>query len=89
MLKGASFVKARIVAADLLEAKFYEANLEGAHMSGVRLRFAVFQDAWMKDCTGCPSIGRPASRYGKPKPASATGRGGLRPERCRVFKLLK
>lgn len=79
MLKGASFVKARIVAADLLEAKFYEANLEGAHMSGVRLRFAVFQDAWMKDCTGCPvnwQTGEPVwetearerDRQGRPTP---------------------
>jgi uncharacterized protein YjbI with pentapeptide repeats len=38
-----------------MEAKFYEADLERAVMDGVQLRFAVFQDAWMKDCRGCPT----------------------------------
>ena len=55
LLKGASFKEAKLIHADLLEAKFYEANLEKAIMDGSRIRFAVFQDAWMKDCTGCPA----------------------------------
>lgn len=54
MLKGATFHGARFEGTDLLEAKFYEADLEGASMTDVRIRFAVFQDAWMKDCKGCP-----------------------------------
>jgi uncharacterized protein YjbI with pentapeptide repeats len=54
LLKGASFRNARLIHTDLLEAKFFEANLEGAVMEAPRIRFAVFQDAWMKDCAGCP-----------------------------------
>jgi uncharacterized protein YjbI with pentapeptide repeats len=34
----------------LTAAMLEKALLEGATMEGVELRFAVFQDAWMKDC---------------------------------------
>lgn len=52
--KRAQFVGARFIDTDLQEAKFYEVNLTGAVMDGAKIRFAIFQDAWMQDCKGCP-----------------------------------
>ncbi|MBN8913265.1 MAG: pentapeptide repeat-containing protein, partial [Rhizobiales bacterium] len=34
--------------------KFYEANLANAVFEGTRIRFAIFQDAFMEGCKGCP-----------------------------------
>jgi uncharacterized protein YjbI with pentapeptide repeats len=52
--KRAQFVGAKLINTDMQEAKFYEVNLTGATMDGAKIRFAIFQDAWMPDCKGCP-----------------------------------
>ena len=52
--KRAQFVGSKFVDTDLQEAKFYEVNLTNAVMDGAKIRFAIFQDAWMQDCKGCP-----------------------------------
>lgn len=52
--KRAQFVGAKLINTDMQEAKFYEVNLTGAVMDGAKIRFAIFQDAWMPDCKGCP-----------------------------------
>lgn len=52
--KRAQFVGAKLINTDMQEAKFYEVNLTDAVMDGAKIRFAIFQDAWMPDCKGCP-----------------------------------
>ena len=45
---------ARLVSADLQEAKLQGTQLIGTNMEGALKRFTNFNDAYMKDCTGCP-----------------------------------
>ena len=47
-------VGARLINTNLQEAKLYEANLADAVMEGARLRFTIFQGAFMEGCQGCP-----------------------------------
>lgn len=47
--RGASFVNA-----NLQETKLYGANLSSATFEGTFIRFAIFQDAFMDGCKGCP-----------------------------------
>lgn len=54
MAKGVQFVGARFINTDVQETKFYEANLSNAVFEGVKIRFAIFQDAFMEGCEGCP-----------------------------------
>jgi len=53
-LNHARLTDARLVSADLQEAKLQGAQLIGTNMEGALKRFTNFNDAYMKDCTGCP-----------------------------------
>jgi uncharacterized protein YjbI with pentapeptide repeats len=48
------FKRARFINTDVQETKFYEADLSDAVFDGVKIRFAIFQDAFMEGCKGCP-----------------------------------
>ena len=54
MAKRATFIGAKFDNTDMQEAKFQETNLANAIMVKPQLRFVNFEDAWMKDCNGCP-----------------------------------
>lgn len=47
-------VGAKIVKANFQEAKLYQANLSHAIMKDTKITFAIFQDAYMEGCVGCP-----------------------------------
>ena len=42
------------VGTDMQESQLYSSNFSNATMSGTRIRFAIFQDAVMDGCKGCP-----------------------------------
>lgn len=47
-------VGAKIINANFQEAKLYQANLSHAIMKNTKITFAIFQDAYMEGCIGCP-----------------------------------
>ena len=47
-------VGAKLVGADLQETKFVGSNLQDADLGGAVLRFAIFPDAHLQGCRGCP-----------------------------------
>ena len=47
-------VGTKIINANFQEAKLYQANLSHAIMKGTKITFAIFQDAYMEGCIGCP-----------------------------------
>ena len=47
-------IGAKIINANFQEAKLYQANLSHAIMKNTIIKFAIFQDAFMEGCLGCP-----------------------------------
>ncbi|MCG8356320.1 MAG: pentapeptide repeat-containing protein [Kiloniellales bacterium] len=48
-LKGAN-----LTSANLQEMKLYDSDLSDATFEGTVITFAIFQDAYMDGCRGCP-----------------------------------
>ncbi|MDN3713471.1 pentapeptide repeat-containing protein [Paracoccus cavernae] len=54
MAPKSKFVGATLVATNLMETKFYNADFANAKMEGNRIPYAIWEGVHMENCTGCP-----------------------------------